>query len=99
MITWNYRVFREDDGDHIIREVFYDEHDAIVACTADAVEPLGRTFAELVDDVRAFQAALDLPVLTLDDVPVGSPVARPSDRRKNQTLDALLQTLAYEIHE
>ena len=25
MITWNYRVFQESEGDFTIREVFYDE--------------------------------------------------------------------------
>ena len=30
MLTWNYRVFREEDGDYIIRSVTYDENDKIV---------------------------------------------------------------------
>jgi len=24
-MTWNYRVFRKDDGDYVIRKVFYAE--------------------------------------------------------------------------
>lgn len=40
MITWEYRVFREDDGDYIIREVFYDEQRQIFGCTIDAIGTL-----------------------------------------------------------
>jgi hypothetical protein len=62
MITWSYRVFREDDGDYIIREVFYDEQGVILGCTADAVEPIGRSLVELTEDIGSFQAALTLPI-------------------------------------
>ena len=46
MITWNYRVFREDDGDYVIREVFYGEDGAVLGCTENAVEPYGSTLEE-----------------------------------------------------
>ena len=39
MITWNYRVFREDDGDYVIREVFYSEDGAILGCTEKRFAP------------------------------------------------------------
>ena len=74
MITWNYRVFREDDGEYIIREVFYAEDGAILGCTANAVEPYGRTLDELAQMLVDFQSALALPVLTVDDVPQRSTV-------------------------
>ncbi|MEQ9360053.1 hypothetical protein [Coleofasciculus chthonoplastes] len=70
-ITWNYRVFQEADGDYIIREVFYTEDGSITACSAKAVEPSGRTFQELVEDIQSFQEALKLPALTLKDIPDG----------------------------
>ncbi len=69
MMTWNYRVFREDDGDYIIREVFYAEDGSILGCTAHAVEPFGSTLEELAESIAEFQAALALPVLTLADMP------------------------------
>ena len=69
MTTWNYRVFREDDGDHIIREVFYNETGSILGCTEKAVEPLGSSLAELAEDLESFKAALALPVLTLAEIP------------------------------
>jgi hypothetical protein len=69
MMTWNYRVFREEDGDYIIREVFYAEDGSIVGCTANAVEPFGSTLEELAQSIEDFKAALTLPVLSLNDIP------------------------------
>lgn len=69
MMTWNYRVFKEDNGDYIIREVFYDEQGCIFACTQDAVEPSGDSLEGLAADLELFKQALTLPVLTLADIP------------------------------
>lgn len=74
MMTWNYRVFQEADGDYVIREVFYAEDGAIVGCTKNAVEPFGSTLEELAQSIEDFRAALALPVLTLEDIPKSSPV-------------------------
>lgn len=72
-MTWNYRVFREKDGDYVIREVFYAEDGSIVGCTANAIEPFGSSLEALAQSIEDFRAALALPVLTLDDVPTSSP--------------------------
>jgi hypothetical protein len=80
MMTWNYRVFREDDGDYVIREVFYAEDGSIITCTADPVEPFGSTLDELAQSIEDFKAALTLPVLTLADVPESHP---DLEHRKN----------------
>lgn len=86
MITWNYRVFREDSGDFVIREVFYAEDGSILGCTANAVEPFGRTLEELTTSIADFQAALTLPVLNLTDMPQ---TAIPSKRNSSgQTLSS-----------
>ena len=69
MITWNYRVFQEPNGDRIIREVFYAEDGAIISCTENAVEPKGKTLEELARDIESFKQALMLPALTLADIP------------------------------
>lgn len=75
MITWDYRVFQEDDGDYIIREVFYAEDGTILGCTADAVEPFGRTLEELAQSIDEFKAALNLPLLTVHDMPAPTSTA------------------------
>ena len=69
MLTCNYRVFQEANGDYIIREVFYSENGEILTCTENAVEPWGRSPEELAKDIKSFQEALMLPVLTLADIP------------------------------
>jgi hypothetical protein len=82
MMTWNYRVFREDDGEYVIREVFYAEDGTIISCTANAVEPFGRTLKELAQSIDDFKAALALPVLTLKDIPEAAPTL---DKQKNES--------------
>jgi hypothetical protein len=69
MMKWDYRVFREEDGTYVIREVYYDTDGAIVACTQDSVEPFGDSLEELARDIEWFKEALTRPVLTLADVP------------------------------
>lgn len=68
-MDWNYRVFQEANGDYVIREVFYAEDGSILGCTAEAVEPSGRSLTELARDLESFMEALDLPILTLEDIP------------------------------
>ena len=80
MMTWNYRVFQEDDGDYVIREVFYTEDGTIISCTANAVEPFGSTLEELAQSIDDFKAALALPVLTLKDIPESAPTL---EKQKN----------------
>jgi hypothetical protein len=80
MITWNYRVFREEDGNFIIREVFYDENKNIVGCTQDAVEPFGKSLEALAEDLAFYQEALAMPVLTLADIPACQDKKKPLER-------------------
>ena len=70
MIKWDYRVFKEENGDYIIREVFYNDKKSIVSCTQDAVEPFGSSLEDLSEQIEVFKQALKLPVLTLADVPL-----------------------------
>lgn len=93
-MNWNYRVFREENGDYVIREVFYDEDDSILGCTENAVEPVGRSMEELAKQLEWFKEALSLPVLTLADIPPRS-TARDTkrDRSKNISRAQLLAEL------
>lgn len=68
-MDWNYRVFQEANGDYVIREVFYGDNGSILGCTADAVEPSGRSLNELARDLASFMDALKLPILRLEDIP------------------------------
>lgn len=83
MIAWNYRVFRETNGDRVIREVFYAEDGSILGCTENAVESWGRSLEELARDIESFKEALTLPVLTLADIPDGETKQERSQKRSN----------------
>lgn len=95
MFTWNYRVFCEEDGNYIICEVFYDETGAILGCTKDAVEPMGKSLEELHQDLCAFREALQLPVLTVAevDVAVAAQPAKPKQRHKTISHAELVKKL------
>jgi hypothetical protein len=84
MITWNYRVFKEANGDYIIREVFYKDDGSIAGCTEDAVEPYGQSLEELTQSIEDMKAALALPVLTLADIP--EPSVTREQRRGQPTM-------------
>lgn len=68
MITWEYRLFRDQEGYHI-REVFYNDNGEIAGCTKDAVVPTGNTPNELAEQIEEFKLAMQKPALTLDDMP------------------------------
>ncbi len=93
MMTWNYRVFKEKNGEYIIREVHYDANGSIVACTERAVEPFGESLKELAKDIEWFKEALTLPVLTLADIPQPKEHKRKRDRRKNMSREQLEEEL------
>ena len=95
MMTWNYRVFREEDGDYVIREVFYEEDGSIISCTADAVEPVGSTLEELAQSIEDFKAALALPVLTLKDIPELSPALEKQKNGKTISHEQLRRQLGF----
>ena len=82
MIRWDYRVFCEENGDHVVREVYYGENDVILSCTKNSVEPWGESLEELIRDIEAFKAATLLPVLKLADIPVE---ARKEKRQREQS--------------
>ncbi len=94
MRTWNYRVFREDEGEYVIREVFYSEDGEIFSCTVDAVEPFGETLDELAQDIEHFKAALALPVLTLADIPASPPTNEELASQMTMSHDELRRQLA-----
>ena len=85
-MTWDYRVFREEDGDHGIREVFYDERGKILGCTQDAVEPLGKSLDDLAQELDLFQKALSMPVLTTGEVDAATQKGSERSPPKHKTV-------------
>ncbi len=93
MMNWDYRVFREENGDYVIREVFYDADGSILGSTEKAVEPVGASLEELTKDIEWFKEALSLPVLTPADIPRGMGKRQKKDRSKNISRDRLVAEL------
>jgi hypothetical protein len=65
-MTWNYRVIHTTDGEEeffAIYEVYYDDNGRPEARTEEPAHPAGETLEELADDLQAYQAALQQPVL------------------------------------
>lgn len=96
MMTWNYRVFREEEDGYVIREVFYTEDGRITACTVDAVEPFGETLEELAQNLEDFKAAFALPVLTMNDIPTSDPAGEEPPEGKTISHDQLRRQLGLD---
>ncbi|MGH9843840.1 MAG: hypothetical protein ACREEM_34320 [Blastocatellia bacterium] len=94
MTSWNYRVFLEENGDYVIREVFYDEDGWIIGCTENPVEPFGRNLDELAKHLEWFKDALGLPTLTLADIPCKSKKKRKKEMGGNISHEQLLAELS-----
>jgi hypothetical protein len=92
MMHWDYRVFFEEDG-YTIRTVYYDDHDAITACSEKPVEPFGESLEDLQEELNLLQAALKKKVLCESDVPVQN--VRPKVKR-GKSLQAVRQQLGLQ---
>ncbi len=78
-MSWNYRILEEDVESNVpgaepetmftIREVYYNEAGDIEAYSAEPARPYGDTATDLGGDLRLMLRALDLPVLTPEELP------------------------------
>ncbi len=92
-MIWNYCVFREADGGLTIREVFYARDGNIIACS-EPVQLEAESITDLTRLIEELKAALDLPILSLADVPLPSVQPSPrADRRNTLTHQAVLARL------
>lgn len=93
MMTWNYRVFREENGDYVIREVFYDKDDCIIGCADNSVELVGRSVEELARNIEWLKEAVELPALTFADIPCESKSRFEEGKGNNVSHERLLAEL------
>jgi hypothetical protein len=91
-MIWNYRVFKEDDGGLSIREVFYEQDGTVLACS-EPVQAEADSIAALTTQLDAFQEALDLPILSLADVPAKTPASGRSHSQTTLSHEAVLAKL------
>ncbi|MBE9119158.1 hypothetical protein IQ249_25215 [Lusitaniella coriacea LEGE 07157] len=109
MITWNYRVFRDRDN-YCIREVFYLDDGTIGGCTERTITPTAQTLDALTQEIENLKEALQLPILTLEEVdtivaerPASPPRVSQSgslrDRNSNISLEHLVAELGLDLTE
>jgi len=66
-MSWNYRVMKLHNGDHVICEAYYDSTGRLNGWST-AVEPMGETAQELAQDLTLMQYGCGHPVLLLEDL-------------------------------
>lgn len=60
----SYRVFQEENGQYVFREVFAERDGQIIAYSRNALTPVSGSLDELADEVASLQEAISQPVLT-----------------------------------
>ncbi|MCA1995162.1 MAG: hypothetical protein LDL41_24400 [Coleofasciculus sp. S288] len=98
-MIWTYRVFRDRQERYSIREVFYERDNTIVAYGKAPVVVVGASLEELMQLVKWFRAAFDLPVLSVEEVDAqiaGQPRSLKSDRKGNIPLSDVIAELSAE---
>lgn len=63
-----YRQFQEQNGQHTIREVFYERDGQMITYSASPITPIGGSLSELTQELAWMAEALAAPVLTLAEV-------------------------------
>ncbi len=97
-MLWTYRVFHDKDG-YCIRVVYYERDGTLISYQKEPAMPTGTTAEELLQDIEAFKQALELPILTMEelDTELASLPPKPKkDRSQNKTLDQVMTELDLE---
>ena len=81
-----YRVFQEENGQYIIREVFHERDGKIITYGRTPVMPKGDSVADLAQEIEGLKAALALPVLTLVEVEAEIAAQPPISKRERKTV-------------
>lgn len=98
-MIWTYRVFRDNNGRYTVREIYYEHDGTIITYSKVPVTPVGSSFEDLMQQVQWFQAAFDLPVLSLEEVDAqiaAQPVKPKVQSGKNIPLRQIIDELERE---
>lgn len=98
-MIWTYRVFRDRQERYSIREVFYEQDGTIITYGKAPIVVVGTSLEELMQLVKWFREAFDLPVLSLEEVDAQiavQPMKPKSDRSRNLSLKQVIAELAIE---
>ncbi|MBE9097479.1 hypothetical protein [Tychonema sp. LEGE 07203] len=97
-MLWTYRVFHDRDG-YCIRIVYYERSKTLIGYQKEPAMPTGETAQDLLQDIKAFKQAFDLPILTMDELEAELATRPPKpkkDRSQNKTLDRVIAELDAE---
>jgi hypothetical protein len=98
-MIWTYRVFSDRQGRYSIREVFYERDNTIVAYGKAPVVVVGASLEEMMQLVKWFRDAFDLPVLSVEEVDAQiamQPRSLKSDRKGNIPISDVIAELSAE---
>lgn len=97
----SYRVFQEENGQYVFREVFTEHSGQIIAYSRNALTPVSGSLDELADEIAALQKALVQPVLTTAEVDVEIAQREQPERqaRRRTTHAELLAKLGLDKDE
>ena len=102
-MMWTYRVFCDRQGQHSIREVFYERDGRIITYSKAPVTVVATSPAELIQLVKWFEEAFELPILSIEEIDTQittKPAKPPSPQSSNLSLQQVkeqLELLATEI--
>lgn len=63
MTFWNYRLFKNSNGDFSVREVYYNEKNEVEFWVDRPCSPFGEDLEEITSDINKFSEALIRPIL------------------------------------
>ncbi|OCQ95119.1 hypothetical protein AMR42_07955 [Limnothrix sp. PR1529] len=67
-MLWTYRVFRDRQGRHSIREIFCDRNHQILKISPAPVTVVGSSAEDLLQLIQWFKEAFELPILSLEEI-------------------------------
>ena len=98
-MIWTYRVFRDNQERYSILEVFYECDNTIISYAQAPVAVVGASFEELMQLVKWFRDAFDLPVLSLEEIDAQMAIQKTkpaSNRPPNLSLQQVMAELAID---
>jgi hypothetical protein len=95
-----HRVFREENGQYTIREVFYERDGQMITYSASPVTPIGGSLSELTQELARMVEALAAPVLAIAeaDAEIAKQPSQPKHTGPNISHEELVAKLGL-VHE
>lgn len=93
-MLWTYRVFRDRQGRHSIREIFCDRNNQILKISKAPVSVVGSSAEELLQLLQWFKEAFELPILSLEETETQIAQQQPNESTTPTPKISLQQLIA-----